>query len=111
MLIRMLVGGAAVSAFAALGDVLKPKSFAGLFGAAPSVAIASLALAVSRHGTGYAVIEARAMCCGALAFFIYANCVCWGVWRWRLQVMLTAAAFLPVWFLSAFGIYALWMRP
>jgi hypothetical protein len=30
--IRFLVGGAVVSAFAMLGDLLRPKSFAGLFG-------------------------------------------------------------------------------
>lgn len=29
--VRFLVGGAVVSAFAMLGDVLRPKSFAGLF--------------------------------------------------------------------------------
>ncbi|MET4787932.1 hypothetical protein ABIF64_000110 [Bradyrhizobium japonicum] len=29
--IRFLVGGIVVSAFSMLGDVLKPKSFAGLF--------------------------------------------------------------------------------
>ena len=34
-LLRFIVGGVAVSAFAALGDMLRPKSFAGLFGAAP----------------------------------------------------------------------------
>lgn len=33
--VRFLVGGVVVSAFAMLGDVLRPKSFAGLFGAAP----------------------------------------------------------------------------
>jgi hypothetical protein len=33
ILIRFLVGGAVVSAFALIGDVLKPKSFAELFGA------------------------------------------------------------------------------
>ena len=38
-IIRFLVGGALVSAFAILGDVLKPKSLAGIFGAAPSVAL------------------------------------------------------------------------
>jgi hypothetical protein len=31
--VRFLVGGVVVSAFAVLGDVLRPKSFAGLFGA------------------------------------------------------------------------------
>jgi hypothetical protein len=37
-----LAGGVAVAAFAALGDTLRPKSFAGLFGAAPSIALATL---------------------------------------------------------------------
>ena len=40
--IRFLIGGVVVSVFAIVGDVLKPKSFAGLFGAAPSVALATL---------------------------------------------------------------------
>jgi hypothetical protein len=31
ILIRFLVGGTVVSAFAVIGDLLKPKSFAGLF--------------------------------------------------------------------------------
>jgi hypothetical protein len=47
ILIRFFVGGAVVSAFAILGDLLKPKSFAGLFGAAPSVALATLGLTVA----------------------------------------------------------------
>jgi len=43
ILVRFLVGSAIVAAFAIIGDLLKPKSFAGLFGAAPSVALATLA--------------------------------------------------------------------
>jgi len=49
ILIRFLVGGAVVSAFAIIGDLLKPKSFAGLFGAAPLVALATLVLTVAWH--------------------------------------------------------------
>ena len=49
-LLRFLAGELAVSIFALLGDVLRPKSFAGLFGAAPSVALATLALAFAQHG-------------------------------------------------------------
>ena len=41
----LLVGGIVVSVFAMLGDMLRPKSFAGLFGAAPSVALATLCIA------------------------------------------------------------------
>jgi hypothetical protein len=35
---RFLAGGLTVVAFAALGDMVRPKSFAGQFGAAPSIA-------------------------------------------------------------------------
>lgn len=41
-ILRFTVGGAIVSAFAPLGDMLRPKSFAGLLGAAPSVTLATL---------------------------------------------------------------------
>jgi hypothetical protein len=41
LFIRFVVGGTVVSFFAVLGDLLKPKSFAGLLGAAPSVALAN----------------------------------------------------------------------
>jgi hypothetical protein len=54
--IRFLVGGAVVSV---LGDLLRPKSFAGLFGAAPSVALATLGTAVYQHGADYAACKFR----------------------------------------------------
>jgi len=68
LVFRFFVGGLVVSLFAALGDVLKPKSFAGLFGAAPSVALATLSLTVSSEGKDYASTEARSMIVGAGAF-------------------------------------------
>ena len=52
LIIRFLVGGFVVSLFAALGDVFGPKSFAGLFGAAPSIALATIALDHSTTGKG-----------------------------------------------------------
>ena len=59
LLLRFAIGGVVVSSFAVLSDLLKPKSFAGLFGAAPSVALATLGLAVVTEGRGYAATEAR----------------------------------------------------
>lgn len=47
---RFLLGGVLVSLFALTGDVVRPKRFAGLFGGAPSVALASLALAAAKSG-------------------------------------------------------------
>ena len=46
---RFLIGGAVVSLFAMLGDILRPKSFAGLFSAAPSVALATLGLTIHKE--------------------------------------------------------------
>ena len=40
-MIRFFVGGVVVSVFAALAEIFRPKSFAGLFGAAPSIALAT----------------------------------------------------------------------
>ena len=72
LLIRFLIGGLIVSLFAVIADVLKPKSFAGLFGAAPSVAVATLGLTVMNEGIAYATLEARSMVLGAVAMLLYA---------------------------------------
>jgi hypothetical protein len=92
-LIRFLIGGVIVSFFATVGDVLKPKSFAGLFGAAPSVGLATLALTNMSEGKAYAAVEARSMTLAAIAFFIYAF-VCAGILmrrKWHAALTTTAA--------------------
>jgi hypothetical protein len=50
LFIRFVVGGTVVSCFAVLGDLLKPKSFAGLLGAASSVGLSTLSLTVLKDG-------------------------------------------------------------
>jgi hypothetical protein len=45
-----LKGRYVASTFALLGDVFKPKSFAGLFSAAPSIALVTLTLVFFKHG-------------------------------------------------------------
>jgi hypothetical protein len=69
-LARLLIGGLAVSAFAVSGDLLRPKSFAGLFGAAPSVALATLGIALYQHGASHAATEGHAMMWGAIALLV-----------------------------------------
>jgi hypothetical protein len=59
--LRFLAGGIVVSAFAALGDTLRPKSFAGLFGAAPSIALATLLITLSQKGAVFAAVEGRSI--------------------------------------------------
>jgi hypothetical protein len=51
--------------------VLRPKSFAGLFDAAPSVAYATLTLASWKQGGDYVSIEGRSMILGAVALAVY----------------------------------------
>jgi hypothetical protein len=72
--LRFVIGGIFVSLFALSGDIVRPKSFAGIFAAAPSVALATLALTISRDGPAFAAQEGRAMIAGAVAFMAYAYC-------------------------------------
>ena len=44
LLLRCLIGGVVVSLFSILGDVIKPKSLAGITAATPAVALATLVL-------------------------------------------------------------------
>jgi hypothetical protein len=104
ILIGFLIGGLIVSAFAALGDIFKPKSFAGLFGAAPSVALATLSLTISSRGKLYAASEARSMIAGALAFFLYALCVSYVMMRFQSRALLVTIALIPIWFVAAFAL-------
>lgn len=91
ILFRFVIGGAVVSFFAILGDVLKPKSFAGLLGAAPSVALATLSLTVSKDGKIYAQTESHSMILGGVAFFLYAWLVSWLLVRKKLPVLAVTA--------------------
>ena len=71
LLVRFVLGGIVVSAFALLGDLFKPKSFAGLFAGAPTIALATMSLTFHKHGASYLATNARSMAAGALAFAIF----------------------------------------
>lgn len=106
-IIRFLIGGVVVSAFAMLGDVLRPKSFAGLFGAAPSVALATLGIAVYLHGAGYAAVQGHAMMAGAVALAVYGVTVCQLLVRARLRAAPASLLSLVVWLIVSFGLLVL----
>ncbi len=67
LLVKALVGGIGVVAFAALARVVRPHRLAGLFCAAPSVAVGSLAVVVLVSGEGDGLQAARGMVVGAAA--------------------------------------------
>lgn len=106
LIVHFLVGGVIVSVFAVLGDITYPKGFAGLFAAAPSVAIATLSLTLAAKGAGFAALEARSMIVGEVAFVAYAaSCTyCLGVRHTRAAP--TSLLLLPLWAAVAGGLYA-----
>jgi hypothetical protein len=99
--LRFLVGGVIVSAFAIVGDALKPKSFAGLIGAAPSVALATVSLTVLKEGHAYAADEARSMILGAIAFLICALVVSSLLLKLKSSTLPAAGFGLVLWFAIA----------
>jgi hypothetical protein len=107
---RFFIGGVVVCAFAAIGDILKPKSFAGLFGAAPSVALATLYLTISSQGKIYAATETRSMIAGAVAFFIYATCASWLLMKRNASSLFATVSFMPLWLGWAFGLWFFLLR-
>jgi hypothetical protein len=110
ILLRIVVGGAAVSAFAILGDLVRPKSFAGLFGAAPSVALATLVLTVAKEGKEYASVEARSMILGAAAFFVYASIVSRLLVRRKLAALPVTGAAIVLWLGCALSLWYVVLR-
>ncbi|KJC46521.1 hypothetical protein UB31_19650 [Bradyrhizobium sp. LTSP849] len=105
-ILRFIVGGAIVSAFATLGDMLRPKSFAGLLGAAPSVALATLGIALVQHGPGYAAAESWTMIYGAVALTCYSVVVCHILMRLRLTALPATIFAFAAWLAVAFGLLA-----
>jgi hypothetical protein len=105
ILARFLIGGAIVSFFAVLAEMFRPKSFAGLFGAAPSIALTTIGIAISVHGKAYAALEARSMIFGAIAFLLYAACVSCMLLRLKPRALTAAIALMPVWFGASFAFW------
>jgi hypothetical protein len=70
ILIKALIGGSVVVAFAALGELLRPRGLAGVFAAAPSVAIAGLAVTRLVTGSAAAATQASGMIVGAAALAV-----------------------------------------
>jgi uncharacterized membrane protein (GlpM family) len=69
--LKAVAGGTLVVCFATLSDMLKPKAFAGLFGAAPSVALASLLITLLTSGPSKTAMSSRGMIAGAVGMIVY----------------------------------------
>ena len=107
---RFILGGLIVCTFAVIGDMFKPKGFAGIFGAAPSVALATLGLTFTSHGGSYTALEGRSMVAGAIALLLYSLLLGWLLWNRRLRVLLATGASSLGWLAVAVGLWGALLR-
>jgi hypothetical protein len=105
IIVRFCVGGLVVTFFSIISDLLKPKTFAGLFGAAPSIALATLGLTVLREGRLFASAEAHAMILGAIALLVYALACSYVILRFRFPALPVMLAGLLFWLGIASGLW------
>jgi uncharacterized membrane protein (GlpM family) len=99
LLIKGLAGGCLVVAFALLSETLSPKRFAGLFSAAPAVALASLTIVLLDKGAHDAHQNAVGMIAGAGGMVAYAA-IAVALLR-RMPAGRAAIASLSAWFAVA----------
>jgi hypothetical protein len=71
VVIHGIAGGVGVVAFALIAETLKPKDFAGLFSAVPSIALASLVVTVITVGSAAAARSAGGMVTRGLGMFVF----------------------------------------
>ncbi len=76
------LGGVLVVVFAVCAETLSPKRFAGVFAAAPSVALASLLVTVLFKGAREAGSACTGMAAGAVGFVVYCLLAPGAMRRW-----------------------------
>jgi uncharacterized membrane protein (GlpM family) len=100
---KALLGGVLVLVFAALSETLKPKRFAGILAAAPSVAIAGLAVGAATKGPADQAHAAQSMVAGAVALAVYAAVAIVTLRRWG--PLKGAVAAFVAWLVVALALY------
>jgi len=106
--VKALNGGLFVVAFALLGEVLEPKRFAGLFSAAPSVALANLSVTIFDKGPRDARQNTIGMLVGAVALILF--CVVARRSVERFKAAAGSAIACGVWLVAAVGGYLVVLR-
>lgn len=106
--IKAVNGGLFVVLFSVIAEMLKPKRFAGLFSAAPSVALANLIVVIVAKGHGEGIANTRGMVIGGLAFSLSCLIGVVAVRRWR--ALAGSSVLMLVWLALALPGYAVFLR-
>jgi uncharacterized membrane protein (GlpM family) len=83
VLVKSVFGGLLVVVFALLAQTVEPKRFAGVFAAAPSVALASLTVTALGKGPSDARVACVGMMAGGAGFVAYCLLAPTAMRRWR----------------------------
>jgi hypothetical protein len=106
--IKAVNGGVFVVAFALIGEIAVPKRFAGLFSAAPSIALANLLVIIVAKGASDARDQSTGMIVGAVALAIV--CAIGLVAVRRLHATRGSVLMCATWLLLATAGYLLVLR-
>lgn len=68
---RFIAGGLLVCVFALISEMCKPKQFAGIFSAAPSVLLAGLIITLIIKGPPHAILTAEGAIAGAVGMIFF----------------------------------------
>jgi len=110
LLLRFVAGGLIISGFSLVGDLFKPKSFSGIFSAAPSLAVTTIGLALFKQGAICESIEARSMIFGAIAFFGYAYATCFILMHYNIGAIAASTASIAIWLGIAMLLWTICLR-
>lgn len=102
MIVKAFAGGTLVVVFSLISESVQPKRFAGLFGAAPAVAIAGLAVTVVSKGIVDARDNSLGMIAGCAGMAAYAAVTVLLLKRWA--PLTSSVAGLAVWLAVAAAI-------
>src|SRR5438105_10261382 len=108
LVLKGLFGGLIVVAFALIGEVVRPRGLAGISSAAPSVALASLAVALVASGVSTAVDLSLGMIAGAVALIAWCFVGLEAVKR--LGALRGSAAATVVWLVASLSMWAAFLR-
>lgn len=101
--LRAVAGGTLVVLFALISEAVKPKAFAGIFAAAPSVAIASLTITVLTDGVDKARLASVGMVVGAVG--MAACCTIAVVTIPQMKALKGSLVSIGAWMLVSLGLY------
>jgi hypothetical protein len=107
VVVKALNGGLFVVAFALIGEISVPKRFAGVFSAAPSVALANLLVMLVAKGSAEARDQTTGMIVGAVA--MTAACAIGVVSVRRLRALRGSLVLCGAWFAPAIAGYLLFL--